>query len=141
MQKKLDPSNLSLSPGFPLLARKGRKIDINQSNRCYNLIGLLCLVSMYARCHHSSQYGGEGISDFMGRKGGTHFWTGEKENVVQNDLKVCILSPFGPSEAGKRCKSAQTTHLDLFWAIFSDFLGFSDFCNFGAFFSDSFVTL
>jgi hypothetical protein len=30
---------------------------------------------------------------------GIHFWTGESENVVQNDIKLCILSLFRPCEA------------------------------------------
>jgi hypothetical protein len=68
--------------------------------------------------------------------GGTQFWTGEKENVAQNDLKLCILSPFGPSEAGKRPKSAQTTYFDLFWALFGEFLRFLRFLQFSGIFCD-----
>jgi hypothetical protein len=37
---------------------------------------------------------------------------------------MCILGPFWPYETGKRSKINQTTHLDLYWALSSNFAFF-----------------
>jgi hypothetical protein len=54
--------------------------------------------------------GGSKVMEFWGilgerMGGGPHFWTGKRDFFLQNDIELCIWSPFWPCEAGKRTKN------------------------------------